>query len=94
MHFPTWIDRERDRRKRAQLRLKYMLSCATLRKYGRTSIRDLALDVGCNHSSIFNAISRGWFTTEMAHGIERVLTREELQHEWLVKPLEMEVAAS
>ena len=54
MHFPTWVDRERDRRKRAQLRLKYMLFHATLRKYGRTSIHDLARDVGCNHSSIFN----------------------------------------
>ena len=93
MHFPTWVDRERDRRKRASLRLKYMLSHATLRKYGRTSIHDLARDVGCNQSSIFNAISRGWFTSEMAQGIERVLTREELPHEWLVKPLEMEVSA-
>ena len=66
MHFPTWVDRERDRRKRASLRLKYMLSHATLRKYGRTSIHDLARDVGCNHSSIFNAISRGWFTSELS----------------------------
>jgi lambda repressor-like predicted transcriptional regulator len=94
MNLPPWIDRPRDRRKRAQLRLKYMLSVATLRKYGRTSIHDLARDVGCNHSSIFNAISRGYFTEPMAMSIERVLSRDEIRHEWLVAPLEMEVEAT
>lgn len=94
MHFPSWIERERDQRKRAQLRLKFMLFHATLRKYGRTSIHDLARDVGCNHSSIFNAIARGWFTTSMAEGIEKVLTRDEIRHEWLVAPLEMEVSST
>jgi hypothetical protein len=94
MHFPTWVERERDRRKRAQLRLKYLLSHATLRKYGRTSIHDLARDVGCNHSSIFNAINRGYFTSTMAEGIEKVLSRDEIRHEWLVAPLEMEVSAT
>jgi hypothetical protein len=94
MHFPSWIERERDQRKRAQLRLKFMLSQATLRKYGRTSIHDLARDVGCNHSSIFNAIKRGYFTSAMAEGIEKVLSRAEIRHEWLVEPLEMEVSAT
>lgn len=93
MHFPSWVDRERDRRKRAQLRLKFMISQATLRRYGRTSVHDLARDVGCNHSSIFNAIARGHFTSSMAEAIERVLTRDEIRHEWLVAPLEMEVHA-
>lgn len=87
MHFPTWIDHEQDRRKRARLRLKFMLSHATLRKYGRTSIHDLARDVQCNHSSVFNAIARGYFTTDMAERIERVVGRAELRHEWLVDPL-------
>lgn len=94
MHFPQWVDRERDRRKRARLRLKHMLSLATLNKYGRTSIHDLARDVGCNHSSIFNAINRGSFTPAMALGIERVLTREAVRHEWLEDPLDLEVSAT
>lgn len=94
MHFPLWVDRERDRRKRAQRRLKHMLSHATLNKYGRTSLRDLARDVGCNHSSIFNAISRGYFTHTMAIGIERVLSRDAIRHEWLENPLELEVGCT
>ena len=40
----------------------------------------------------FNAISRGYFTSPMAHGIEQVLGREEIRKEWLIAPLEMEVS--
>lgn len=87
MHFPSWIDRGRSPLTRAQRRLKYMLSHAALRKYGRTSMHDLARDVGCNHSSIFNAINRGYFTDQMAESIERVLGRSELPKEWLIDPL-------
>jgi len=90
MQFPYWIDQQQDKRQRARLRLKFMLSHATLRKYGRTSIHDLARDVQCNHSSVFNAIARGYFTTDMAERIERVLGRTELRHEWLVDPLNVE----
>ncbi len=89
MHFPSWIDTPRNSAiKRAQLRLKFMLSVAALRKYGKSSMHRLAADVGCDHSSIFNAIKRGSFTSSMAESIERVVGRDELQAEWLVKPLE------
>ena len=67
MHFPVWIESPRhSRAKRAQLRLKFMLNLATLRRFGRTSMHDLAREIGCNHSSIFNAINRGYFTEPMA----------------------------
>lgn len=89
MHFPTWIERERKPLKRAQLRLKFMLSNAALRHYGRTSMHDLARDAGVNHSSIFNAINRGYFTEPMALAIERVFGANELPHEHLLRPLEV-----
>lgn len=89
MHFPSWIERERDDARRARLRLKFMLSQAALRRYGDTSIRKLAKDAGCNHSSIFNAINRGTFTEPMAQAIEDVFGRSELHAEWLVQPLEV-----
>lgn len=89
MHFPHWIDSPRNNAtKRAQLRLKYMLSLAALRKYGKASMHKLAADVGCDHSSIFNAINRGWMTTQMAESIEKVVGKNELPASWLVKPLE------
>lgn len=87
MQFPTWIDSARNSpTKRAQLRLKYMLSLATLNRFGRTSMHDLAREIGCNHSSIFNAINRGYFTDEMAERISKVV---KLPPEHLVKPLEV-----
>lgn len=89
MHFPSWIDRERSPIKRAQKRLKFMLNHAALRHYGRTSMHDLARDAGVNHSSIFNAINRGYFTEPMAEAIERVFGQAELPREYLVKPLEV-----
>jgi len=88
MHFPPWVDRG-DERRRAQQRLKFMLSHATLRKFGRTSMHDLARATSFNHSSIFNAIARGNFTEAMAERIEAALGREEIRKEWLVKPLEV-----
>lgn len=88
MHFPPWIDTRRNSdAKRAQLRLKYMLSRAALDKYGRTSMHDVARDAGLNHSSIFNAINRGYFTVPMAEQIERVFGRDALPREFLTHPL-------
>lgn len=85
---PSWMDNPRhSKAKRASLRLKYMLSVAALRKYGRASMHDLAKDVPCNHSSIFNAISRGYFTAPMAESIERVFGPSELPASALIDPL-------
>lgn len=90
MRFPSWIDTKRHpAAKRAQLRLKYMLSAAALQKWGDTSVRKLAAQAGCDHSSIFNAINRGAFTESMALSIERVFGRDVLPHEWLISPLEV-----
>lgn len=90
MQFPFWINsRHHKPLKRAQLRLKFMLNLAALHKYGRTSMHDLARDVGCNHSSIFNAINRGYFTPQMAECIERVVGADQLQAQWLTDPLEV-----
>jgi lambda repressor-like predicted transcriptional regulator len=89
MHFPPWIDRERNPLKRAQRRLKFMLAHAALRHYGRTSMHDLARDAGVNHSSIFNAINRGYFTEPMAEAIEKVFGANELPRQHLIKPLEV-----
>lgn len=89
MNFPSWIDKPRTTAaRRAQLRLKYMLSSAALQKWGDTSIRKIATHAGCDHSSIFNAINRGWFTEQMAMSIEDVFGRDVLPHEWLERPLE------
>lgn len=90
MQFPDWIDAPKNRKRQASLRLKYMLSIASLRKYGRASMHDLARDAQCNHSSIFNAIARGYFTTEMAKQIEKVVGRHELPSDWLMHPLDVE----
>lgn len=87
MQFPPWIDRHKSDKTRAQMRLKYMLSHAALRKFGRTSMHDLARAIGYNHSSIFNAINRGYFTSPMAEAIERCFGRAELPLEALINPL-------
>lgn len=87
MQFPRWVDRPKSEKTRAQKRLKFMLSHAALRKFGRTSMHDLAREVGCNHSSIFNAINRGYFTEPMAESIEQVFGRTELRKEALIDPL-------
>lgn len=94
MHFPTWIDSARNPPlKRAQLRLKHMLGIATLHKFGRTSMHDLARAIGCNHSSIFNAINRGSFTLDMAERIEKVVGADMLPAQHLVKPLDVKQGA-
>ncbi len=88
MDYPPWIDKPRSSPLvRAQLRLKYRLSAAALRRYGRTSMHDLAREIGCNHSSIFNAINRGYFTQSMAEAIEKVLGKEHCPKEALIDPL-------
>lgn len=88
MTFPSWIEAtaEKDPERHAQLRLKYMLSAATLRRYGHTSIRRLAAESGLNHSSIFCAIKRGWFTESMAERIELALAPVPLPAAHLVNP--------
>ena len=89
MHFPHWIDSPRNNKtKRAQLRLKYMLQVAALNKYGKASMHAIAADAQCDHSSIFNAIKRGWFTDSMAESIERAVGRDALPAAWLINPLE------
>lgn len=65
-----------------------MLQVAALNKYGKASMHSIAADAGCDHSSIFCAIKRGWFTDSMAESIERALGPEALPAAWLVKPLE------
>lgn len=87
MDFPDWIEKSK---KKAPLRLKYMLSVAALRKYGRASMHELARDAQCDHSSIFNAIARGYFTQDMAKKIEHAVGRKELPADWLMHPLEVE----
>ena len=89
MQFPYWIDNARKREAKAQLRLKYMLNRAALERYGRTSMHDLAAEAGCNHSSIFNAINRGYFTPQMAESIERVFGTDLLPAAYLTAPLEV-----
>ena len=89
MQFPYWIDNARKREAKAQLRLKYMLNRAALERYGRTSMHDLAAEAGCNHSSIFNAINRGYFTPQMAESIERVFGSDLLPAAYLMAPLEV-----
>lgn len=88
MRFPVWIDAARHGSlKRAQLRLKFILNMAALLKYGRTSMHDIARDIGCDHSSIFNAIRRGYFTSPMAERIEQHFGRDVIRAEWLIEPL-------
>lgn len=94
MQFPQWVDRPKNEKARAQKRLKYMLSHAALRKFGRTSMHDLAREINCNHSSIFNAINRGYFTEPMAESIERVFGRTELRKEALTDPLNFDGVAA
>lgn len=88
MNFPPWIENKKHAQK-ARLRLKHMLQVAALNHYGRTSMHDLARDAGCNHSSIFNAINRGYFTESMALSIEQVFGRDRLKHEALMRPLDV-----
>jgi len=90
MNFPIWIENEKKPLKKAQLRLKFMLGMATMRRFGKSSVRGLAEHIPYNHSSIFNAIDRGSFTSDMASAIEKVVGRDELRAEWLVNPLKID----
>ena len=95
MVFPDWIEATRPKKARASLRLKFLLQQAALLKYGRTSMHDLARDAGCHHSSIFNAISRGSFTEEMAQKIVDVLGKNVIRNvDYLTSPLEIGAKAS
>lgn len=89
MYFPPWVE-VKNNKKRAQNRLKYLLVHATHQAFGKPSIRRLATAAGCNHSSIFNAIDRGWFTSDMATKIEVALTPRLMASRWLERPLEIE----
>lgn len=84
--FPPEVDKPRDRMKRARNRLRYILKAVALRKYGHTSVHQIARDANCSHAGIFNAINRGRFTEDMAKRIEAVFGREVLKHEVLLDP--------
>lgn len=90
MHFPVWIEQEKSPLKRAQKRLRYMLCQATHFKHGRPSIRNLAKHIPYDHSSIFNAIDRGWLTSDMAKAIEGAVGRDQVRAEWLERPLDID----
>lgn len=89
MYFPPWVD-VKNQKKRAQNRLKFLLVHATHEALGKPSIRTLASRAGCNHSSIFNAIDRGWFTGDMAAKIETAVGPKLIQAHWLERPLDIE----
>jgi hypothetical protein len=89
MYFPPWVE-VKNNKKRAQNRLKYLLVHATHQAFGKPSIRRLATAAGCNHSSIFNAIDRGWFTADMAVKIEKAVGPHRLPTRALERPLDIE----
>lgn len=90
MVFPAWIERERSPRERARLKLKHVLSLAGMHKFGSTSMHALARGIGCDHSSIFNALARGSFSEVMATKIESFFNDPALTAAWLQAPLSNE----
>lgn len=89
MYFPPWVD-VKNQKKRAQNRLKFLLVQASHEAFGKPSIRKLAEHAKCDHSSVFNAIARGWFTDVMAAKIEKAVGPKLIQAHWLERPLDIE----
>lgn len=87
MEFPHWIDNHRKKATKAPLRLKYMLSRLVRDRYPAGNVKNLADEMGCNQSTIYNAIKRGYFTPQLAERIEKVFGSKVLPAEWLTNPL-------
>jgi hypothetical protein len=64
-----------------------MLALAALKKCGQSSLRSVAREVGCDHSSLSLAISKGGFSEQMAEQIEQAFGRDVLPREALINPL-------
>lgn len=92
MHFPVWIDQGKTDDERARCRLKYLLARVGLELFGCSSLRGLASNIGIDHSTLFNSIKRGYFTSPTAMQIEAAVGRKNLRSEHLCKPLEIKTA--
>lgn len=88
MQFPPWADAPNlSKKKRASLRLRFLISQLAIHATQRTSHRALATAVGVDHSTISKAIRDGAFTHYTANLIETSLGRKHVRAEWLVDPL-------
>jgi hypothetical protein len=88
MQFPLWADNPKlSKKRRATLRLKYIISHLSLMVSARQSHRALGEACGLDHSTISMYVRRGGFSQNAASMIETTMGREHVRAEWLVDPL-------
>lgn len=88
MQFPHWADAPNlSKKRRASMRLRYLISTLALQATQRTSHRALAAKVGIDHSTISKAVRDGGFSHYSAALIENTLGRQHVRAEWLTDPL-------
>ena len=92
MQFPPWADGPKlSKKRRATLRLKYMISRLALIASVRQSHRALGERCGLDHSTISMYVRRGAFSPNAAAVIEQAMGRNNIRAEWLTDPLNIEV---
>ena len=91
MQFPPWANGPKlSKKRRASLRLRFIVSNLALNVSGRQSHRALAEHVGLNHSTISLYVSRGAFSEKAAKTIEQRVGQTTCRAEWLTDPLNIE----
>ena len=93
VRFPHWVDDVSTDQERASARLRYLVNRAAIEATGKQSVRALAEKIEMDHSSISNAIRRGYMSEGMAQAIEQSVGRAVLKANYLINPLKIKVPA-
>ena len=93
VRFPPWVDAQPNDDERASARLRYLVNRAALEATGKQSVRALAEKIEMDHSSISNAIRRGYMSEGMAMAIEQSVGRAVLKANYLINPLKIKATA-
>lgn len=88
-HFPSWVTVAKTPQQLATNRLKYLISQLALKVAAKGSVRGLANHCGVDRTSIHKYIAAGAFPAITATQIERACGRENVRHEELMFPLEI-----
>ena len=93
VRFPPWVDTQPNDDERASARLRYLVNRAALEAPGKQSVRALAEKIEMDHSSISNAIRRGYMSEGMAQAIVQSVGLSMLKADYLINPLKIKAQA-
>ena len=87
MNFPEWVDKPKQKTKRAQNRLRYVMNTLANHATGRSSLRSLASHVGMNHSTLAIYIRNGKCSLACAKRLQDTFGKELAPFDFLIDPL-------